>query len=179
MDGPVLYFSSYCSNSKRLLDKIRANFEVNKITFFDISSQRGKPAWVKKIPVLSIQGHIQGKTYIGNELFGLFDPPPPTVQEEPVREELDEHDPRARLNGMGSMSMNKQESTIPMRNGVTDFGGAFQAELEPYNAASLQNFSGSEALGALSEGVNDVLDLKAPPESMVLQDCEPFPQQGV
>jgi hypothetical protein len=51
---------------------------------------------------------MQGKTYIGDELFGLFDP---TVQEKPAREELDEHDPRARLNGMGSMSMNKQEST--------------------------------------------------------------------
>jgi hypothetical protein len=41
---------------------------------------------------------------------------------------------------MGSMSMNKQESTIPMRNGVTDFGGAFKTDLE-HNAASLQNFS--------------------------------------
>jgi hypothetical protein len=57
------------------MDKIRANFEVNKITFSTSHLNEVNP-WVKKIPVLSIQGQMQGKTYIGDELFGLFDPPP-------------------------------------------------------------------------------------------------------
>jgi hypothetical protein len=41
---------------------------------------------------------------------------------------------------MGSMSMNKQESTIPMRNGVTDFGGV-QDRSGTLQCSKLANFS--------------------------------------
>jgi hypothetical protein len=51
-----------------------------------------------------------------------------------------------------------------MRNGVTDFESV-QDRSGTYNAASLQNFSGSDALGALSEGIDDVLDLRHHPRS--------------
>jgi hypothetical protein len=41
MVKPVLYHSSYCANSKRLLENIREHFDVNTITFLDVSTQRG------------------------------------------------------------------------------------------------------------------------------------------
>jgi hypothetical protein len=74
--------------------------------------------------------------------------------------------------------MNKQESTIPMRSGMSDIAGGFQTDLSAYNEASLSNFSSDKALGALSEGMNDQIDFDAPPERMVLEGAEPFPVKG-
>jgi hypothetical protein len=53
---------------------------------------------------------MQGKTYIGDELFGLFDPPPQRFKKSLLGKSWT-NTIHERLNGMGSMSMNKQEST--------------------------------------------------------------------
>jgi hypothetical protein len=50
MVKPVLYHSSYCANSKRLLENIREHFDVNTITFLDVSTQRGNHRGSPKSP---------------------------------------------------------------------------------------------------------------------------------
>jgi hypothetical protein len=63
---------------------------------------------------------------------------------------------------MGSMS-NEQRVTIPMRNGVTDFGGAFKTDLEP----TMQQACKTSPVATLSVHYpkGSTIDLKAPPRS--------------
>lgn len=177
--GPVIYFSSYCQNSNILINKIRANgFDLNRFQFFNVSTQKGMPAWVKKIPMLV----VDQKMIIGDELFALFDPveQQQPVQRQPARKQqeegvLDEHDPRARLNGLTTMTESKEESTIPVRGGAQSVSGNFQ-EFEAYNASSNEMLCGHEELGELSNGSSaPVLDLTAPVQLMQLEDCNPMP----
>jgi hypothetical protein len=65
--------------------------------------------------------------------------------------------------------MNKQESTIPMRSGMSDIAGGFQTDLSATTKHHCLYFSSDKALGALSEGMNDQIDFDAPPERMVLE----------
>lgn len=168
---PVIYYSNHCRNSTLLFDKIRANgFDIDRFHFFNVSTQRGRPAWVTGVPTL-VAG---SRKYVGDELFALFDPAP-VVEEPPAQpKEMDEHDPRARLNGFANMASSKQESTIPMRSSVSDATGAYR-EMDAYNNDTLGLMCATDELGKLATSAVAELDLNAPVELMQLVDCEPMP----
>jgi hypothetical protein len=171
---PVVYYSNHCANSCALVEKMRAaGVDLARFRFFNISTQRGKPAWVTKIPVM-----VTGNTmYIGDALFALFDAPEPAPTEAADNgpPALDPHDPRARLNGITATSTSKQESSIAPRSSVVDAAGGFR-ELDAYNDDAISLLCGKERLGVLtSDDKDSVLDFSAPVTLMELEDCEPMP----
>lgn len=144
MSSSILYMSSACQHSMGLMNDIHGAGLADRFTFFDISRQRGRPAYVDRVPMLVHDGRM----YVDDDLFALFSAPSPDV-----------HDPRTRL----------QAST----NGAsTSTEGEF-AELAAYNEG-VGGFCAHDDLGPLDQD-SAALDMNAPVDLMVLEECEPMP----
>jgi hypothetical protein len=129
-----------------LLNDIQNAGLGDKFTFFDVSKQRGRPVWVDRVPML----YHQGKAYADEDLFALFAPPAPDI-----------HDPRVRLQQSSNGASTSHEGEI--------------MELPAYNEVCvLGGLCNHEALGPLDQ-VSGALDMDAPVELMILEECEPMP----
>jgi hypothetical protein len=171
----VLYYSHHCPNSVTLTALMRdSGFDLARIKLHNISTQPGKPPWLTKVPLLVANNRV----YIDDDLFALFAPPaattPPLAEEPAGQQELDPHDPRARLSGATSaMGTDRQATSLPMRSSVSDASGNFM-ELDAYNHDAMGMLCGKDSLGPLQEK-DDVMDFKAAPTLMNLPDCAPMP----
>jgi hypothetical protein len=141
----VLYFSSVCPHSQTLLRDIQNAGVTGHFAYFDVSTQRGRPKYVDRVPLLVHEGRI----YTDDELFKLFVPALPDI-----------HDPRVRL----------QQTTSAPSPSADEL-----PELDAYNDIGLgANLSGHDALGPLDQ-FDGAMDMDAPVELMELPECEPIP----
>ena len=143
-ESSVLFLSSACPHSMALLNDIQNAGLSDRFTFFDVSKQKGRPAWVDRVPML----YHQGKAYVDDDLFALFAPPAPDI-----------HDPRVRLQQASAGGVSEGDVVdLPAYNEVCVLGG----------------LCSHEALGPLDQN-SGALDMDAPVELMVLEECEPMP----
>jgi hypothetical protein len=69
--NPIIFYSSFCPHSAALIQDIKAKkLDLSLFEFFDVSRQGSIPSYVKRVPMMVLQGYV----YVDDELTNFFNP---------------------------------------------------------------------------------------------------------